>query len=599
MATKTTRYQLIKPDQDDFYNVDDFNSNADTIDEKLGEHEDKSVVSEAGSHDIRFYNNKLSVRDNGVWRDAQIFATVRVAVPSGAVVKATHDNHTRVATAVDGYAYIEVNYRGLWTFVATYQTGVSETVTKDIQSNEDVDITLNFTVLSVQVREDTTTTCNGESRYSSVATTHVFYLPSGGTYDVTMTMYGYDLKDTVTVASGTTYQHSMLYTIYGYIVNEESTDGIITNLYDAAKYWGQTAVVLSILNFPIFNRIRPFARNASGKIVPLSLDNYTVQDSTVTGYDPDYQVDITSKDEVFLFVPRMGYSHKTKDGSVGLVITDYLNDDGSQFSYAPWSLDSEGDCDGIGIGVYPYDIKYPVGSSRVASSLSGKRIDYAYMYTKSDPYSHPTVDEYFAQCTAKGDRFGPFTYWQYRFLMKIEQFLPRRTWWSNNPGIKAMTNAQYPQYFYTGTQNLTFIAAIPRSTTNSDALVAKVLGVEGVGGHCGTPLDGLIRNSYTNFSVKCALNGTYTTKTESVGEWTANGYVKYWDLNKSTISYGSSSTYYQAYSSPWSNGYFSTLESTYYNFASIGSGVQSGNKLSNEYTGRVVMYFKKGEWKLW
>ena len=37
MATFTQNYNLKKPDQQDFYNVEDFNNNADIIDEKLKE----------------------------------------------------------------------------------------------------------------------------------------------------------------------------------------------------------------------------------------------------------------------------------------------------------------------------------------------------------------------------------------------------------------------------------------------------------------------------------------------------------------------------------------------------------------------------------
>lgn len=38
MATETTNYKLIKPAQEDFYNVDDFNTNADKIDSVISEH---------------------------------------------------------------------------------------------------------------------------------------------------------------------------------------------------------------------------------------------------------------------------------------------------------------------------------------------------------------------------------------------------------------------------------------------------------------------------------------------------------------------------------------------------------------------------------
>ncbi|MFP3917705.1 hypothetical protein U5N28_07835 [Lysinibacillus telephonicus] len=41
---KTTNYGLKKPEQTDFYNVQDFNDNADIIDQKLKENADNIVV---------------------------------------------------------------------------------------------------------------------------------------------------------------------------------------------------------------------------------------------------------------------------------------------------------------------------------------------------------------------------------------------------------------------------------------------------------------------------------------------------------------------------------------------------------------------------
>ena len=40
MATYTTNYDLIKPDSEDYYNIEDFNQNADVIDEELKKRED-------------------------------------------------------------------------------------------------------------------------------------------------------------------------------------------------------------------------------------------------------------------------------------------------------------------------------------------------------------------------------------------------------------------------------------------------------------------------------------------------------------------------------------------------------------------------------
>ena len=45
MATYTKNFGLKKPDEDDFYNIEDFNSNAYIIDEKLN-------LFEAGTEDL-------------------------------------------------------------------------------------------------------------------------------------------------------------------------------------------------------------------------------------------------------------------------------------------------------------------------------------------------------------------------------------------------------------------------------------------------------------------------------------------------------------------------------------------------------------------
>ena len=46
MAEKTKNYNLIKPELDDFCNVEDFNTNADIIDEELKKAHDKLTISE-------------------------------------------------------------------------------------------------------------------------------------------------------------------------------------------------------------------------------------------------------------------------------------------------------------------------------------------------------------------------------------------------------------------------------------------------------------------------------------------------------------------------------------------------------------------------
>lgn len=69
----TQNYNLNKPEQDDFYNVEDFNENADIVDEELKELNDKvdshlaEFTTEEGRHGLRYWNDKLEFYDGSEW----------------------------------------------------------------------------------------------------------------------------------------------------------------------------------------------------------------------------------------------------------------------------------------------------------------------------------------------------------------------------------------------------------------------------------------------------------------------------------------------------------------------------------------------------
>ena len=75
MSTNTKNYNLIKPDQEDFYNIDDFNNNADIIDNQLKVISDKATSAlPSSSYTASDILNKLKTVDgNGSGLDADLF----------------------------------------------------------------------------------------------------------------------------------------------------------------------------------------------------------------------------------------------------------------------------------------------------------------------------------------------------------------------------------------------------------------------------------------------------------------------------------------------------------------------------------------------
>lgn len=71
---RTKNYGLKKPEQGDFYDVDDFNYNTDIIDQELhdlsvgSEHTTKKVLDEEGVHGMRYFDDQLQIQnETGEW----------------------------------------------------------------------------------------------------------------------------------------------------------------------------------------------------------------------------------------------------------------------------------------------------------------------------------------------------------------------------------------------------------------------------------------------------------------------------------------------------------------------------------------------------
>lgn len=81
----TENLGLKKPGQDDFYDVDDFNYNAEILDKEVSGHARTDIYSESGVHGIRYFDEQLEVRDkDGEW----------MAIEAGSGDTITYDKDT-------------------------------------------------------------------------------------------------------------------------------------------------------------------------------------------------------------------------------------------------------------------------------------------------------------------------------------------------------------------------------------------------------------------------------------------------------------------------------------------------------------------------
>lgn len=138
MATYTDKYTLVKPDEEDYYSIDDFNSNMDIIDDQLAEFEEKM-------EDIDTSVGSLNTRMD----------EINSSVGSG------NEGIENVQTTVDG---IDTNISSLKTTVDTIKTNV-DTVNSNVASTKaTVDSvssavnTINTTTSSTKTTIDTVNT---------------------------------------------------------------------------------------------------------------------------------------------------------------------------------------------------------------------------------------------------------------------------------------------------------------------------------------------------------------------------------------------------------------------------------------------------------
>lgn len=110
MATNTPNLHLIKPDREDFYDVQDFNGNADKIDAAFGEHTGQAVGAE-GAHGLRIRDGRIQTASGDQWTDVSIEAT-DVAIGSVDGLREALDDksditHTHTADEVGAVTLVE------------------------------------------------------------------------------------------------------------------------------------------------------------------------------------------------------------------------------------------------------------------------------------------------------------------------------------------------------------------------------------------------------------------------------------------------------------------------------------------------------------
>ena len=98
----TPNYELKKPEQDDFYNVDDFNENADIIDQKLKEIEDKTQNIEVPVTSVNGKTGDVVLTAEDVGAETPAGAQVKANIAE-ADAKAYTDAHEQKAAPHSGH----------------------------------------------------------------------------------------------------------------------------------------------------------------------------------------------------------------------------------------------------------------------------------------------------------------------------------------------------------------------------------------------------------------------------------------------------------------------------------------------------------------
>lgn len=256
MAIKTTNFNLELPENEDFYDVNVFNNNNRKIDLALQEnkdkinnhknkedehlkpeqaekiesalqpiqtftegnfvkvnsdgtisdsgfsensfantdHNEKSIYSEKGVHNFRYYNEKLQVFNGTEWVDIaeKPLITVEITVDSGSAVTATDGTNTVTGTSENNICTLMIPNYGNWNFSATLNGNNSKTVSLVIDSLQLYHVTLEYPYATITLINNNRSEFTADELYYKTPDSTEFVKVTGSNID------GYPLKCKIT-----------------------------------------------------------------------------------------------------------------------------------------------------------------------------------------------------------------------------------------------------------------------------------------------------------------------------------------------------------------------------------------------------------------
>ena len=275
-------------------------------------------------------------------------ATITVTVEAGSQVTVSKDGFNKVVEATDGTASIVVPSIGFYYVRATLNGIISNVQPVKILSNgESKSVQLKYITLTVTCPAGSSVSVvKGDFTYTATATsgTANFYLPEIGEWSVNISLNGQSSSGTVNVTEYTNYTIELAYYVtYGVRIalnnsNPETSVEYTDDAVGIGSGWNNWK------DKKIFKDIKPCVLKMGVVQYYVNRDNYWQKEqggeSVLTGNDGDVMVEF----------PKIGYKMTNDSNYQYIQITDNPNAEG--YCYLAHSLDAEGDCDKIYIGVY-------------------------------------------------------------------------------------------------------------------------------------------------------------------------------------------------------------------------------------------------------
>ena len=195
------------------------------------EHEADTVETVDGVHGIRYYNDKLQVKDGDDWKVASggIGIQVVVSVATGSAVTATDGTTTLTGTSVNNSITFDIPNYGTWDFSSTLSGQTSNTVTLAIDAAKLFNVTLTYfsaTIVVTAKSGSVVTLTKGSLTQTKTSTgTASFTVNEAGTYSASA-VYENVSSNTISVAattSGSTYNTSVTFITLTVTVDSGST----------------------------------------------------------------------------------------------------------------------------------------------------------------------------------------------------------------------------------------------------------------------------------------------------------------------------------------------------------------------------------------